>query len=207
MKHLGYKSCAVDPDMWMRPEGKEDGSEYYEFVLLYVDDCLFVSEDPKNTLMKISKYFLMKPSLLGPQKVYLGGKVSQVILPNGVKAYSYSASQYLHEAIRGVEEYLDKKGRKLSEKRVGTPLPTNYHPELDVSPELMNDEATYYVSLIGILRWIVELGRIDITGEVSNMSSHVCLPREGHLGKLFYMFAYLKHKHNGSLVFTKPTLT
>ena len=65
----------------------------------------------------------------------------------------------------------------------------------------MDDEATYYTSLIGILRWIVELGRIDITGEVSKMSSHVCLPREGHLDKLFYMFAYLKHKHNGSLVF------
>ena len=201
MQHLGYKSCAADPDVWMRPAQKEDGSEYYEFVLLYVDDCLCVSADPKKALMKISKYFPMKPSSLGPPKVYLGGKVSQVILPNGVKAYSYSASQYLHEAIRGVEEYLDKKGRKLSEKRVGTPLPTSYHPELDVSPELMDEEATYYTSLIGILRWIIELGRIDITGEVSKMSSHVCLPREGHLDKLFYMFAYLKHKHNGSLVF------
>ena len=208
MKHLGYISCAADPDVWMRSAKKEDGSEYYEYVLLYVDDCLCVSEDPKNALMKISKYFPMKPSSLGPPKVYLGGKVSQVILPNGVKAYSYSASQYLHEAIRGVEDYLEKRGRKLSGKRVGTPLPANYHPELDVSPELMDDEATYYMSLIGILRWIVELGRIDITGEVSKMSSHVCLPREGHLDKLFYMFAYLKHKHNGSLVFdpTYPTI-
>ena len=111
MKHLGYISCAADPDVWMRSAKKEDGSEYYEYVLLYVDDCLCVSEDPKNALMKISKYFPMKPSSLGPPKVYLGGKVSQVILPNGVKAYSYSASQYLHEAIRGVEDYLEKRGK------------------------------------------------------------------------------------------------
>ena len=125
----------------------------------------------------------MKPSSLGPPKVYLGGKVSQVILPNGVKAFAYSALQYLHEAIRGVEDYLAKRGRKLSEKKVGTPLPTNYHPEFDVSPELILDEAAYYMSLIGILRWIVELGRIDITGEVSKISSHIFLPHEGHLDR------------------------
>ena len=65
----------------------------------------------------------------------------------------------------------------------------------------MPDEATYYLSLIGILRWIVELVSIDITGEVSKMSSHVCLSCEGHLDRLFYMVVYLKNKHNESLVF------
>ena len=90
--------------------------------------------------------------------------MSQVILPNGVTAYSYSASQYLHEAIRGVDEYLEKRGEKLSEKKVGTPLPANYHPELDIRLELMHNEAVNYTSLIGILRWIVELGWIEITG-------------------------------------------
>lgn len=107
-----------------------------------------------------------------------------------------------------MEYYRDKKGRKLSAKKADTPLPANCHPELDVSPELVPDEATYYIYLIRILRWIVELGRISITGELSKMSSHVCLPREGHLDRLFYMFAYLKYKHNGSLVFdpTYPTI-
>ena len=33
------------------------------------------------------------------------------------------------------------------------------------------------------------------------MSSHVCLSREGYFDKLFCMFEYLKHKHNGTLVF------
>ena len=83
----------------------------------------------------------MKPSSLGPPKVYSGGNVSQVTLPNGVNTYSYSASQYLHEAIRGVEDYLEKRGRKLSEQKVSTPLPANYHRVLDVSPELIHDGA------------------------------------------------------------------
>ena len=84
---------------------------------------------------------------------------------------------------------MERKGIKLSENKVSIRLPNSYHPELDISPELLPDEAAYYQSLIGILRWIVELGRIDITGEVSKMSSHVVMPREGHLINLYHMFA------------------
>jgi len=44
--------------------------------------------------------------------------------------------------------------------------------------------------------------RIDITVDVSMMSSsHVALPREGHLQQVLHIFAYLKHHHNSSLVF------
>ena len=42
-----------------------------------------------------------------------------------------------------------------------------------------------------MLRWIVELGRVDIDVEVSMMSSHLALPRVGHL-KEIYIIAYLK---------------
>ena len=40
------------------------------------------------------------------------------------------------------------------------------------------------------------------------MSSHVVLPREGHVDKLFHLFSYLKHKHNATMVFdpTYPTI-
>ena len=65
--------------------------------------------------------------------------------------------------------------------KADTPLTTTYRPELDVSRELNEVDAAYYQSLIGILRWMVELGRVDVCLEVSMMSSHLALPREGHL--------------------------
>jgi hypothetical protein len=43
-----------------------------------------------------------------------------------------------------------------------------------------------------VLRWIVELGRIDIDVEVSMMSSHFAPPREVHLEELYHIFVYLK---------------
>jgi len=48
---------------------------------------------------------------------------------------------------------------------------------------LSAERTNYYQGLIGILRWIVELGRIDIIVSVSLLSRYLVLPREGHLQK------------------------
>ena len=85
--------------------------------------------------------------------------------------------------------------------KINAPLSNDYIPELDSYPELDGDDGAYYQSLIGILRWMVELGRIDICCEVSMMSSHLALPREGHLAQVFHIFVYLKKHHNSALVF------
>ena len=107
----------------------------------------------------------------------------------------------MHEAVKSVEEHLEKGGKKLVSKKPGTPIPNSYSPELDINPELISTDAAYYQSLVGILRWIVELGRVDIFLEVSLISSHFALTSEGHLDKLFHIFAYLKWKHRARMVF------
>ena len=124
-------------------------------------------------------------------------------LENGVHAWSYSSSQYVQAAVKNVEDFLAKEENKhwKMPKNVDTPLQTVYRPELDVSPELTPTYAAYYQSLIGILRWIVELGRCDICLEVSMMSSHLCLPREGHLEQVLHIFAHLRKYHNAELVY------
>eukprot|EP00957_Ditylum_brightwellii_P023801 1796374-Ditylum_brightwellii.AAC.1 len=40
MDSLGFKSSKADSDVWYRPARKSDGTEYMEYVLLYVDDVL-----------------------------------------------------------------------------------------------------------------------------------------------------------------------
>lgn len=117
-----------------------------------------------------------------------------------MKAWAFGSSQYVHEAVNNVVNHLKKKGECLP-CRVQTPLSYQYRPEIDVSPELDEDDASYYHSLVGVLRWIVELGRIDIDVEVSMMSSHLALPREGHLRELYHIFAYLKAHSNAEMVF------
>ena len=40
--------------------------------------------------------------------------------------------------------------------------------------------------------WIVELVSVDIYFEVSMISLHMAIPREGHLAQLFLLFSYLE---------------
>ena len=80
-------------------------------------------------------------------------------------------------------------------------MQTSYWPELDVSRELTPLLSSYYMSLIGILMWIVELGRVDICLEVSMMSSHMVIPRQGRLDQALHIFGRLEKYHNTEMVF------
>ena len=127
MSHLGFESCKADPDVWMRESvNPKTGTAYWEYVLLYVDDCLAISHRPREVLEKeIGKYWTMKPGSLGPPTIYLGNKVSKVTLENGVKAWSFSSSQYVQGAVSNVETYL-KKQNKLLPRKCPTPLSAGY---------------------------------------------------------------------------------
>ena len=181
MEFLNFKSCLADPDVWMRPAIKSDGNTYYEYILLYCDDALVVSENAESILSnELGRYFHLMEESIGPPTVYLGGRFHKVQLENGVWAWSFSSSQDVQSAVKNVEEYVGKSENshlKIPSK-AERPLTTSYRPELDVSPKLTPRDSAYCQSLIGILRWIVELGRIDICLEVSMMSSHLAMPRK-----------------------------
>ena len=113
---LNYKSCLADPDLWMREAKNSNGEDYYEYVLLYTDDALVVSEQPQECLLEIDKYFPMKKGSIGTPRIYLGGKISQVQLPNGVIAYALSMSQYVQEAIKKYRKHYRKTGISTKEE-------------------------------------------------------------------------------------------
>ncbi len=72
---------------------------------------------------------------------------------------------------------------------------------MDTSPLLDDDQANYYQSLIGVLRWAVELGRIDIHVYVALLSSYLAQPRVGHLQQVLHIFAYLRCHDQSTIVF------
>ena len=65
-------------------------------------------------------------------------------------------------------------------KRAKNPVKSGHCPKLNVFPVLGPDEASYYQSLIGILRRITEIGPIYINTKVSLLSSNSAMPRQGH---------------------------
>ena len=73
---------------------------------------------------------------------------------------------------------------------LAAPFANRYMPELDFTEELTPE-----------LWWMVELGRTDIAEEVSELSSYLVVPREGHLEALFWIYSYLQYKKNSLMMF------
>ena len=97
----------------------------------------------------------------------------------------------------GTEEY----GFSFLPKHAATPVVAGYRPEIDPTPELDQRKQNYYQGLIGVLRWICELGRLDIMMPVSLFSRYLAQAREGHLNQVFHIFAYLKQYNRSKIVF------
>jgi hypothetical protein len=72
MRHLNFESCLADPDVWMRPALKSNGSECYEYVLIYTNDVLVVSTGGDWILQAgIGKYFELKEESIAPPPRYI----------------------------------------------------------------------------------------------------------------------------------------
>jgi hypothetical protein len=120
---LGFVSCISDPYVWRRAATKQNGFKYYEYILVYVDDCIIVSEYPQNILDKFESEYNYRLKDIGEPSRFLGAKIGCVML--GVKYTWYiSAQTYLEKALATIEESYGKLGtlfRTLTE----TPAPTD----------------------------------------------------------------------------------
>jgi hypothetical protein len=209
LNNLGFMSSLADPDVWMRPANKRNGSPYYEYIFVYVDDLLVISESPKRILQGINQVYRMKEGSITIPELYLCAQIKQLRfpdLPNEI-SWSMSAERYLKEAIRNLKQDLLKINKRLP-TNVPTPLSSGYRPELDMSAPLDDDFTTWFQKLVGILRWSIELGRIDIHLSVALLAQYLVQPRVGHLDQVFHIFAYLKSHIHSRIVLdpSKPVI-
>jgi hypothetical protein len=55
-------------------------------LFVYTDDILAIGVDPKDILIKLNKYFKLKPDSIHLPDDYLGTKIQKMGLPNGASA-------------------------------------------------------------------------------------------------------------------------
>mmetsp|Transcript_165 Transcript_165/g.262 ORF Transcript_165/g.262 Transcript_165/m.262 type:complete len:146 (-) Transcript_165:574-1011(-) len=128
---------------------------------------------------------------LGSPKRYLGAKIGRYELDHNCTTWSLTAQEYLEKALPIVEQ---RQGTLQVNKAITTPHPPGYHLELDESWFLSPDDVEVYQSYMGTLRWVVELGRIDLAFSASLMARFAACPREGHMEHVLHIFSYIK-KH------------
>jgi len=193
---LGFEASLADSDVWYRPSTKPNDTKYYEYLIVYVDDILVLSHWCKEVMETIEGIYRLKEPASKPVS-YLGVLEWSI---SGDKMWAMSSQSYVKEVIRCVEMELQKTGHRLTGKPT-TPMTSGYRPKLDISPLLDPDQANYYMSLIGILRWAVELGRINIYIDITLLSSYMAQPRNGHMNEVLHIFSYLKAHENSKIVF------
>ncbi len=90
-----------------------------------------------------------------------------------IVVWGLSTSKYVVQSVKNCQLHLTDKlnGKYSIPTRADNPFPVDYDPSIDLSDILDPECSSFYQHLIGVMRWIVELGHIDIATEVSMMSS------------------------------------
>jgi len=68
----------ADPDLWMRPAVKPDGTKYYDYLLAYIDDLCGMSMDTNNISDAIENMFTLKKESVKEPDLYLGADIEKV---------------------------------------------------------------------------------------------------------------------------------
>lgn len=203
-KVMGFTQCFADNDIWFKTAIQPDGTKYYQYVCIYVDDILIVSHKPSEIMSQIGEHFQLKDGSVDSPSMYLGTDIRLRRDEQGFPQYwNLGSNSYLKEALRIVRKVLDESGLKVTGKGVQPYSSLAYRPELDVSPFCNAEQHNLYQGLVGMLRWLIELGRIDVLLETAQLSTYLAAPRIGHLHQAIHIFHYL-HKHNSSWIPMDP---
>jgi len=80
LRDMGYLPTYSDPDVWYRPATKNNGFEYYDYILVYVDDILVVSAELMPIMKTIQQAYRLKETTAPPTD-YLGAKIKTWSIP------------------------------------------------------------------------------------------------------------------------------
>ena len=202
---LGYEPCVgADDNIYLRAEKTSDGQEYYSYLVVYVDDVLCINKDPKKVLDMINRDYRLK-ELPAQPTMYLGADISKYNINRvGTTCWAMSSDSHIKKALDVVTNRMRECGVtfKSSNKTTEHPFSSqSYRPELDISEECDEDQVEFYQSLVGILRWLCEIGRLDILTETSLLSTYLTCPRVGHLHQALHVFKYLSDHKRSKVVF------
>jgi hypothetical protein len=77
--------------------------------MIYIDDILCMHHDPMTILNLINGYMPLKPTSVGNPDIYLGAKLRQTRMPNGVWAWGLSPSKYVVQAVKNRQTHMTEK--------------------------------------------------------------------------------------------------
>ena len=147
MQQMGYTSCKADLDLRHKAETRpDDNVRYYVYILVYVDDIICIHHDAMSVLDQINKYLPLKPTLVGDPDIYLGAKLRETQLPNGVWAWGLSPSKYVNQAVQNCQTHLTEKlgVTFMIPAKAANPFPEKYCPDTNMTDPLDSECSSFF---------------------------------------------------------------
>ena len=127
LDEIGFKSSPADPNVWLRPEIKPDSEEYYEYVLMYLDDILAISIDPTEIIKSMEgKTVKYKNCKIAPPEMYLGARLKRNII-NGNMCRTITSYDYVIAAVQTIKDAITQNSWKMP-KTEYTPTTKSFVP-------------------------------------------------------------------------------
>ena len=165
--------------------------DVYEYIAVYVDDLAFAMKDPETFVKQVKDDLKFKLKGTGPITYHLG----MDFFRDEDGTLAYAPKSYI---TRMMDMYERLFGEKPSQ-RYHAPLDPGDHPELDTTELLDEDGTAKYQSLIGVLQWVITIGRFDVQVHVMTLSSFRAMPRRGHLDRVKRIFGYLSKMRHAAI--------
>jgi hypothetical protein len=184
LKAEGFKPSLGDPDVWMR---KHLERQIWEYICVYVDDLALAMVDGAAFLKKLQLPidkggYGYKIKGDGPLLFHLGCDYYR----DADGTLVYQPKKYIVKMMEAYFRYFKEKPKQCS-----SPLPSDDHPELDDTILIDCLGITIYMSLVGMLQWLITLGRLDVMQAVTAMSAFRCAPRQGHMDRAKRIYGYV----------------
>ena len=100
---------------------------YYECIICYVDDVIFIIEDTLLNMKGIQTKFKLKGNKTEEPYMYLAAYLSNITRVDGKVCWSMSSDKYYVTDMTNVESVLENRGLRFLQKCV-TPIRCGYCP-------------------------------------------------------------------------------
>ena len=151
-------------DLWFHPDIHPiDNSRYYSYICIYVDDIMIVSHQPMQYMEMIKSHFHVKPESIKTPNLYLGMLCKQ----NDKGIWFLSSNVYIKEFLKVCDKIMTELGFQIPCKGYHLFSNIQYKLELNTSNFCNPNQIQAYQQILGMLRWMIELGRVDVLYETT----------------------------------------
>ena len=110
---MDFVPTVADPDFYHRRVMKYNGEEYYELLLLYVDDVLCCLHNTQLIMYTLALIYDIKDGLVVLPRIYLSSEIKKYQVRSGKSHWRMLSTQYVKNTINTVKGILKNDGRYL----------------------------------------------------------------------------------------------